>query len=246
LGINKRIGIILAAGLGQRMGGQKENNTAKPLLIVNEYELLIRTILSHEIACCKEAVIVLGWKADEIKKYINKNYRGNIKLSFVYNKNYRLKNGVSLLCTKPFVRDEFLLTMADHILDEGILKITKDRIPLKDGAALCVDYKLETIFDMNDATKVLTSGKLIKRIGKDLDEYNCIDTGVFIGTQGLMEALDQVYHQNGDVSLSEGVQVLADLGNMEAIDIGDCYWQDVDTPEMLIHAEKILKEKQKN
>ncbi|MBA4369600.1 MAG: hypothetical protein C0403_18400 [Desulfobacterium sp.] len=123
------------------------------------------------------------------------------------------------------------------------MKLISIHVPQKGGATLCVDYKLDTIFDMDDATKVFAENQVIKCIGKKITDYNCIDTGVFIGTIGLMDAIERVYQQKGDASLSEGVQVLADAGKMQALDIGDCFWQDVDTPEMLNHAEKLLYEK---
>jgi choline kinase len=136
--------------------------------------------------------------------------------------------------------------MADHILDDDIMHLIRDHHPPKNGATLCVDYKLETIFDIDDATKVLANDALIKKIGKNLNKFNCIDTGVFLGTDGLMKAIDHVYMQKGDASLSEGVQFLANRRLMEILDIKDAFWQDVDNMDMLLHAEKLLKADEKN
>jgi dTDP-glucose pyrophosphorylase len=46
-----------------------------------------------------------------------------------------------------------------------------------------------------------------------------------------------------DCSLADAVQLIADDKNVRAIDIGDAWWQDVDTPQMLKYAEKQLAER---
>ena len=56
-----------------------------------------------------------------------------------------------------------------------------------------------------------------------------------------MDAIDHVYSHNGDASLSQGVQLLADQGLMETLDIKDAFWQDVDNIQMLAHAENLLR-----
>ncbi|UCD31124.1 MAG: hypothetical protein JSV38_09920, partial [Desulfobacterales bacterium] len=124
---------------------------------------------------------------------------------------------------------------------DKIMEIVKAYKPSDRGATLCVDYKLDTIYDMDDATKVLAEGSSIKAIGKHLNTYNCIDTGVFIGTPDLMKSIEAVYKQKGDASLSEGVQRLADKELMEVLDIKDAFWQDVDNIQMLAHAERLLR-----
>ena len=111
------------------------------------------------------------------------------------------------------------------------------------GATLCVDYKLGSIIDMADATKVYEKNGCIMNIGKNIKYFNCIDTGVFIGTRGLMDAINKVYKIKGDASLTDGILELAKRKNMEVIDIKDAFWQDVDTPEMLFRAEELVKDK---
>lgn len=239
-----KTGIILAAGLGSRFN--KSGPTIKPLIDLGGIPLLIRTLHSLEIAGCKNIVIVLGCQAQTIEKLVRAQYNGPLELIFAFNQNYELQNGLSVLTARPFIKDEFILTMADHLMDDKIMRlISNHRHPLG-GATLCVDYKLGTIFDIDDATKVLTKNSLIKKIGKMIKNFNCIDTGIFIGSNGLMDAINQVYQEKGDASLSEGVQLLADKGLMEALDIKDAFWQDVDNREMLKHAETILRDHSNN
>ena len=243
---NNRKGIILAAGLGSRLCTEKTDKSCKPLMIVDDISLLVRTIYSLSISGCDQVVIVLGHQAATIEKFIRLKYNGPAELAFVVNHKFHLQNGISVLTAKPFVEAEFVLTMADHVLDDAIMFRIRDCHPPEKGAILCVDFKLETVFDMDDATKVLAENNLIKKIGKELKTYNCVDTGVFIGSVGLMDAIGHVYKQKGDASLSEGVQILANQGLMEILDIGDAFWQDVDTPEMLEHAELLLSNHSKS
>lgn len=242
-----RTGVILAAGLGSRIQEDlNDSQLIKPLTSVDGLILLLRTLHSLEKAGCRKIVIVLGYRAEKIKVYIKEHYPGRSKIQFALNNQYHLQNGLSVLCARPHVGEEFILTMADHILDDKIMSLIQSHKPPKGGATLCVDYKLGTIFDMDDATKVHSKGSYISKIGKKLTVYNCIDTGVFVGTEGLFEAIDHVYKEKGDASLSEGVQLLADKKSMIALDIKDAYWQDVDNYEMLSHAENLLKAAKKN
>ena len=65
--VNNRDGIILAAGLGSRLINSDSETTIKPLATVESITLLLRTINSIEVADCSRVVIVLGWKAEEIR-----------------------------------------------------------------------------------------------------------------------------------------------------------------------------------
>jgi 1L-myo-inositol 1-phosphate cytidylyltransferase len=238
MSVNDRCGLILAAGFGSRLAGTVSSTSLKPLTPVGGIPLIFRTIRSLEIAGCTKVCIVLGYHGDEIRSEIEQEYKGSTPLIFVTNDRYDLKNGVSVLAAKNHLSDPFIMTMADHVLGDSVMELAGAHTPPSNGATLLVDYKIDTIFDMDDATKVLANSDAnIVSIGKEIAEFNCIDTGVFVCTFGLIEALDAFYAQNGDASLSEGVQYLSKTGKMSVLDIEDGFWQDVDTPEMLKHAE---------
>ena len=236
-----RTGIVLAAGFGSRLAGTHEATDLKPLTPVAGTPLLLRTLHSLETAGCSRAVIVVGYGMDTVQTEIENRYDGPLSLTFAVNEHYDRQNGVSVLAAEPYVDDgPFLLTMADHVLGDTLMEKARHHRPPEHGATLLVDYKLDTIFDMDDAMKMRVEDGRPRAIGKRLDEYNCVDTGVFVATSGLMEALSAVYAAKGDAALSDGIQRLMGEGRMQTLDIGSGFWQDVDTPEMLAHAEEML------
>lgn len=238
-----RTGVVLAAGFGSRLAGTHDATDLKPLTPVAGTPLLLRTLNSLETAGCTHVVVVVGHGMETVQAEIRDCYEGPLSLTFAVNERYDLQNGVSVLAAEPYVEsDPFLLTMADHVLGDTLMERARTHEPPAHGATLLVDYKLDTIFDMDDATKVQVVNGRPVAIGKQLDTYNCVDTGVFVATTGLMEALSAVYAAKGDVALSDGIQRLMSMGCMQTLDIGNGFWQDVDTPEMLAHAEEKLLE----
>ena len=236
-----RTGVILAAGFGSRLQGVSEATRLKPLTPVAGEPLLLRAIRSLGLAGCERVVIVLGHGAADVERDVRAHDRGEVEVVFAINTRYDLANGVSVLAARPhLLGDEFVLAMADHVVGDEVMALARAHRPAPESATLLVDAKLDTIFDMDDATKVLAEGGRIVRIGKQIPEYNVVDCGVFVCTSALMDAIALVYDERGDASLSDGVQALARAGRMHVLDIGDGFWQDVDTPEMLAHAERVL------
>ena len=220
--------VILAAGMGSRIraGGAE---SPKPLVDVGGLPLLKRSILTANRAGINRFVVILGYEAELIENSLQDDEQlASLDIEWVFHERYQLKNGVSVLQAKPYIDGEFYLTMADHVVEPDIYKALAAE-PLKGDLALAVDYKLDDVFDMDDATKVKVGPEAeILEIDKALLDFDAVDTGVFRCSQGLFHALETVYDQDGDASLSQGVKKLADLGQAYTVDVGKAWWQDVD------------------
>ena len=238
-----RQAVILAAGLGSRLRSD-EQPLPKPLVYFGGVPLLKRTILTAHRAGVDRFVIVVGCQGDEVRSAIDGDPDlANVELVWVRNPDYELSNGVSVLAAAPHVEGEFFLSMSDHALDVEIFE-TLQSTPSRDGVVLAVDYKLDTIFDMDDATKVKVArrsgGDAIADIGKTIPAYDAVDTGVFRCGSSLFDALRVVYEHRGDTSLSDGIVALAARGRAFVADVGEAWWQDVDTADTHVHGEGVL------
>jgi len=166
-------------------------------------------------------------------------YEHRAKLSFFLNDEYEKPNGTSVLKARDFVRGPTLLLMSDHLWSPRLLESVTSYPVAERESVLGVDYRIDACFDLEDATKVQVQDDHIERIGKELGDYNALDTGLFLITPALIEALDAVNGPEG-CSLSQGIAMLAAKGRMKAADVGDASWIDVDTPEAQAEAERLI------
>lgn len=223
------------AGTGSRLRGPADS-VAKPLIPVGNRPLICYAIDSFEKAGVKRLHAVVGPNGDELAAKVKPLLPSQMEFCPISNPNWQKQNGVSVLTAAGKVSPPFFLAMGDHLFESSILDQLRTHADLSQ-LNLAVDRKINSIFDLNDAMKVLTENSRIVDIGKNLDRYDAIDTGIFLCPETLFDYLRRAL-RDGDCSLADGVQLMARDGNALAVDIGDGWWQDVDTPEMLAHAER--------
>ena len=116
--------IILAAGMGRRLGEYTKDNT-KCMLPVNGVRLIDRTL--NQLAELKLArvVIVVGYQGQNLIDYIGDRYNGKIKIEFVNNPDYDKTNNIySLALAKDKLQeDDTLLIESDLIYDDGMFSL---------------------------------------------------------------------------------------------------------------------------
>jgi 1L-myo-inositol 1-phosphate cytidylyltransferase len=230
--------VILIAGEGSRLRGS-DGTFLKPLVPVLGRPLICYTIDALIHAGIKKASFIVGYQSAQMIEAVKQLIPSKIEPCFIENRDWRKQNGVSLLTAANQVTSPFLLTMSDHLFDRSIVDLLV-RDAVLDQLNLAIDRKLDSIFDVDDAMKVQTRGGQILKIGKDLTVYDGIDTGLFVCPVDIFGYLERV-KRDGDCSLADGVRSMASQGRARAVDIGDAWWQDIDTPEMLACAETQLR-----
>ena len=229
--------LIIAAGRGNRLN---RRFYPKPLIPILGFSLLERIILSCKLADINWIKIVVGYQGDRIMKKIGRGDKYGVHVDYIFNPEWEKGNGVSVYKAKDFLKRNFILLMSDHLFDDSILRNLK-QINLEKGCCvLCVDYNINSDhFNFYDATKVWVENERIKRIGKNLKQFNAIDTGIFLNSLAIFDALGESI-SHGLYSLSAGNQVLSNWGKLKIFDIGDHFWIDVDDKEDLQRVKKIL------
>jgi len=229
--LTSNVAVILAAGLGTRLS-MISGFLPKPLVTFEGIPLLEHVMSRARQAGIERFVIVTGHQGHMVRRWFARSPLRHAPVTWVENPEYHKKNGISLLQARSAVNGTFLLLMSDHIFDPDTAASLLQQPLAQNEAILAVDRKLDSIFDMDDATKVVCMGGYVKRIGKDLTCYDAVDTGMFLCTPAVFDALDAV-KKDGNCSLSDGMQYMASNRKLRAHDIKGAVWQDIDTPEML-------------
>jgi 1L-myo-inositol 1-phosphate cytidylyltransferase len=230
--------VILMAGEGSRLRGF-DKTLLKPFVPVLGRPLICYTIDALIRAGIKKANFIVGYQSGRIIAAVKQLIPAELEPCFIENPNWQKQNGISLLAAANELTSPFLLAMSDHLFDQSIVGLLL-RNAVLDQLNLALDRKLDSIFDVDDAMKVQTQADRILKIGKDLTVYDGIDTGLFLCPLDIFDYLERV-KRDGDCSLADGVRLMASEDKARAVDIGDAWWQDVDTPEMLTCAETQLR-----
>lgn len=232
--------VILAAGKSSRF---RDQGVLKPkvLMQVGGLGLLERAILTLHSTGIEHFRITVGAYKEQVMTEMKSLERlQGIDIEYVECDDYELGNGVSFAAGAAGFSEAFLLTMSDHIFSpdtvRDFVKKTKEAPHLP---ALACDADLENIFDMDDATKVASRDGFIHNIGKEIKEYDLVDTGLFYFPKGYGSTIAEKAEQ-GAHSVSGIIQHFIDGDGVRAVVLDNAQWQDVDDPNMKQEAERRL------
>ena len=163
--------IILAAGMGKRLGEHTKDNT-KCMVKVNGVRLIDRMLTQLAERNLSRVVIVVGYKKDELIKHIGNRYDGRIKIEYVHNDIYDKTNNIySLALAKQYMLEEdTLLLESDLIFDDSMLDlIIHDSYP---NLALVAKY--ETWMD-GTMVRISEDNDIMSFIPKKAFKYSDIE-----------------------------------------------------------------------
>lgn len=162
--------IILAAGMGKRLGELTQNNT-KCMVKVNGISLIDRTLTQLSQLDLARVVIVIGYKGDNLRQYIGNEYKG-LKIEYIENPVYDKTNNIySLsLAKKELQEDDTLLVESDLIFDDSLFPMIVDN-PYPNLALVA---KYETWMD-GTMVRLDDENNIVNFVPKKAFKYSDID-----------------------------------------------------------------------
>jgi choline kinase len=202
-------------------------------------EIGIRQAMAAGIA---RVIVVTGHRADQVEDFLaDLALRLGIPIVPVRVADWSKPNGYSVLAGAAQCSGNYLLMMADHLFEAGILQGLLAVGDETRDVTLAIDRRIDSpLVDPEDATWVKTDDRgYISAIGKTIASYDAVDCGAFLATPGLASAIETAIAAGRSGSLSDGMQALADGGRAATFDIGDGWWMDVDDPRAHALAEEL-------
>ncbi len=134
---------------------------------------------------------------------------------------------------------EFLVLMSDHIFEQEIL-----RRMLRGGGKRAFTLSLDRNppWDkLEEGLKVVLEGGEVKEVGKEAVPHFGIDTGIFYCTEKARKIAEETIEELGiDASIADALRKAIAYGEVSYVDVTGLIWMDVDTPEELEEARRIL------
>lgn len=163
--------IILAAGMGKRLGDLTKDNT-KCMVPVNGVRLIDRMLTQLSGLNLTRVVIVVGYEGDKLIRHIGSRYDDKLKIEYVHNPIYDKTNNIySLALAKQQMQeDDTLLLESDLIFDSAML----DLIVNHPYPNLALVAKYETWMD-GTMVRISEDNDILNFIPKKSFRYSDID-----------------------------------------------------------------------
>ena len=115
--------LMLAAGMGKRLAKYTKDNTKCMVEVANE-KLIDHAIRAIKKAGIKRFVIVIGYKGENLKKYILDKYQNELEFVFINNDVYNTTNNIYsfYMAKDELAKDDTILLESDIIFDDNLIK----------------------------------------------------------------------------------------------------------------------------
>ena len=242
--------IILAAGMGKRLGALTQNNT-KCMVEVNGVSLIDRTLTQLSKLLLSRVIIVIGYKGENLRNYVGDEYKG-LKVEYIDNPVYDTTNNIySLsLAKEELQKDDTLLIESDLIFDDTLFPmIVNNEYP---NLALVAKY--ETWMD-GTTVRIDDDNNIVNFVPKEAFRYEDVD--VYYKTVNIykfsrefstheyvpfLDAYSKVMGNNEYYEQVLRVLTLLHSSTLKALPISDEKWYEIDDVQDLDIASTIFSD----
>ena len=160
--------IILAAGMGRRLGEYTRENT-KCMIPVNDVPLIDRLLGQLSRLSLKRVIIVVGYKGQVLRDYIDHRYDGQLRIEYAENPVYDKTNNIySLALVKDKLQeDDTLLVESDLIFSDSLIPMIVEN----DYPNLALVAKYESWMD-GTMVRIDQEGNIVNFVPKKAFSYS--------------------------------------------------------------------------
>lgn len=240
--------IILAAGMGRRLGELTNDNT-KCMLEVNGVRLIHRALDALCEVGIKRVVLVVGYKAENVRALIGASYKG-MEVVYVENEVYDKTNNIySLFLAREYLTsDDTILLESDLIFEVELLKKLIEHpysnIALVDKYESWMDGTVVTIDSENNIVDFLTKDKFkYSDIGNYYKTVNIYKFSKDFSATHYVPFLEAYCHALGNNEYYEQVLkviTLLDDSPLKALPLSGEKWYEIDDIQDLDIASSIF------
>ena len=240
--------IILAAGMGRRLGELTNDNT-KCMLEVNGVRLIHRALDALCEVGIKRVVLVVGYKAENVRALIGASYKG-MEVVYVENEVYDKTNNIySLFLAREYLTaDDTILLESDLIFEGCLLKKLIEHpysnIALVDKYESWMDGTVVTIDSENNIVDFLTKDKFkYSDIGNYYKTVNIYKFSKDFSATHYVPFLEAYCHALGNNEYYEQVLkviTLLDDSPLKALPLSGEKWYEIDDIQDLDIASSIF------
>ena len=247
--------LMLAAGMGKRLKKYTNDNT-KCMLEVAGKKLIDRAIESIKKAKIKRFVLVIGYKGEELRRYIEEKYlSSDIEFVFIENRDYATTNNIySLwLARNEMSNDDTILLESDLIFED---KVISDMVKNSDKNLVAVAKYQEwmdgtvVLLDTDKIKQMLSKkmmvNELISQYYKTVNIYKFSKEFFSNIYLPFMEAYQKAVGKNSYYESVLSCILNIDNVQLSSFDMSDTEWYEIDDEQDLEIAEaKFSKGKEK-
>lgn len=243
--------LLLAAGMGKRLGKYTENKT-KCMVEINNTTLVERVINNLLDIGINKLIVVIGYKGDVLRKYLVENFK-NMKFEFIENNDYSTTNNIySLwLAKEKLIEDDTILIESDLIFEkkllEELINQKDDNIAVLSKYQKFMDGTVVTLNTDNNIQRFFEKSEFNKEMEKDY--YKTVNiykfSKEFLKNEYIpfLKTCMDVYGKNNYYEIA--LKIISNLGRskIKGLDVSKMTWYEIDNEEDLNNAKELFKNK---
>ena len=243
-GTDMKKAIILSAGQGSRLGHMTDDRP-KCLIEFNGRTLLDRQLDALGANGVEEAVVVTGFRDDQIEAALKR--RGDVgpRVRTVYNPFYKVADNLgSLFVAREEIDGDVLVWNGDTLVSEALMARVVSNCG-QDGICVTIDRK--DGYDEDDMKVVVDDAGRLHAIGKRLDlvDVNAESIGLLAfrgaGAQTFRHAIERAIRTQEGTTIwyLRVIHQIAQEAPVWTLDISGEEWGEVDFPEDVENAQAL-------